>query len=80
VRKTTANAILVLIDTLMHLPEQAMRAGEFGALRCRLSVGVHLGEREMAEDEAQPPAIFLLDQLDGAQARRPDTHSRHTRL
>ena len=59
-----AEAILVLVDAIVHLPEPAVRAGVFGALGGAFGVGVDLSHRKMAKDESQPLAEMFPHELD----------------
>ena len=46
-------AVLIFINTVMHVPEQPVRTGEFSALGGGFRIRVHLGQRKMPEDESQ---------------------------
>ena len=54
-----AQSILIFVDCVMHLPEAAVCAGEFRALRGGFGVGMDLGQGKMAEDESQLSAEVL---------------------
>ena len=61
-----AEVILVFVEQVVHLPELAVLAGEFGSL------GGHLGElvlleREVAEDELEFVAEVLFELLNKGQ-------------
>ena len=59
-----AEAILVLVDAVVHLPEPAMRARKLGTLGGGFGIGMDLSHRKMAKDKSQPLAEMLLDKLD----------------
>ncbi len=55
--------LLVLEEQVVHLPEPSLRAGGLRGLRGQQRVRVELGEREVAEDEADPVSDSALEPL-----------------
>ena len=53
----------MLEQDVVHLPEPSLQPRGFGGLGGRQRVRVRLGEREVAEDEAQSVAERCLDRL-----------------
>ena len=61
--------VLILVKTVMHLPELCVRAGKLGHLRRALRLRVKLGQRKIAKDEFQFLAEMLLHRLDDGVGR-----------
>ena len=51
-----AQPALVLKERVMHIPEQACRAGELGAFGSDLGVRMHFGQGEVTKNESQASA------------------------
>jgi hypothetical protein len=63
-KERQAKAVLVFEEKIVHLPEFALGAGEFGGFSGGLGVRMALRQRKIAEDKEQALAEVLLDALD----------------